>query len=143
MNYPYFPFFGFLTAGFVYIIGLLFTLTVVAAPIGLGLMELGKFLFKPFGSQMIDKKGVKKESNPKWEKYSKIIMILWLPIGIILSIVSALQAIFLAFTIIGIPVAVVIAKSIPTYFNPVNKICVSSIMAEEIERAKVQAELAK
>lgn len=139
----HFPFFGFITAGFVYLLGLLFTVTVVAAPVGLGLMQLGRFLLTPFGHQMISQKDMNVKVDPRWDKFSKVIMILWLPIGILLSIVSVLQVIALAVTIIGIPVAIVIAKSIPTYFNPVNKVCVSSIMAEETERAKAQAELAK
>lgn len=93
--------------------------------------------------QMISKKDTNVEIDPKWDKFSKVIMILWLPIGIVLSIISVLQALALAVTIIGIPVALVIAKSIPTYFNPVNKVCVSTIMADELERVKVQEEISK
>lgn len=139
----HFPFFGFITAGLVYLLGLIFTLTVVASPIGLGLMQLGRFLLAPFGHEMINKKDTNETIDPRWDKFSKVIMILWLPIGILLSVVSAFQAIAMALSIIGIPVAIVIAKSIPTYFNPVNKVCVSTIMAEELKRAKVQSELAK
>ena len=40
----------------VYLVGLLLTATVIAAPIGLGLMEFGKFLFAPFGRAMVSKK---------------------------------------------------------------------------------------
>jgi len=137
------PFLGFISAGVVYLIGLLFTLTVVAAPIGLGLMQLGRFLLTPFGHQMINKKNMNVTVDPRWDTYSKIITIVWLPIGIFLSIVSTLQAIGLALSIIGIPLAIIIVKTIPTYFNPVNKVCVSSIMAEELERANAQAEIAK
>jgi uncharacterized membrane protein YccF (DUF307 family) len=39
----HFPFLGFVSAIFTYLLGLLLTITVVAAPIGLGLMEFGKF----------------------------------------------------------------------------------------------------
>ena len=139
----HFPFFGFVSAGIVYLIGLLLTATVIAAPIGLGLMQLGRFLLTPFGHEMVSKKYMNAEVNPKWDKFSTIIMIIWLPIGIVLSILATFQAIGLAISIVGIPVALVVAKSIPTYFNPVNKICVSSLMAEEVERSKVQAELAE
>jgi len=139
----HFPFFGFVTAGIVYLLGLLLTATVIAAPIGLGLMQLGRFLLTPFSCQMINQKGTNKEINPRWDKFSKVIMVLWLPIGILLSVISVFQVVGLAITIIGIPVAIVIAKSIPTYFNPVNKVCVSTIMADEVQRAKAQAELAK
>jgi len=43
----HFPFFGFVNAIVVYLFGLILTATVVAAPIGLGLMRFGKFLFAP------------------------------------------------------------------------------------------------
>lgn len=137
------PFLGFITAAMVYLIGLLFTITVVGAPIGLGLMQLGRFLLTPFGYQMINKKEMNTPINSVWSTYSFIVRIIWLPIGIILSIVSLFQAIGLALTIIGIPLAIIIIKTIPTFFNPVNKVCVSSIMAEELERAKAQAHIRK
>jgi hypothetical protein len=44
---------GFIGAIAVYLLGLILTATVVAAPIGLGLMQYGKFLFAPFGRAMI------------------------------------------------------------------------------------------
>ena len=37
------PFLGFMNAIFTYLVGLLLTITVIAAPIGLGLMETGSF----------------------------------------------------------------------------------------------------
>ena len=37
------------TATLYWLFGALLTITIVAAPIGLGLMEYGKFLFSPFG----------------------------------------------------------------------------------------------
>ena len=43
----HFPFFGFVNAAVNWLLGLLLTITVVAAPIGLGLMEFGKFLLAP------------------------------------------------------------------------------------------------
>jgi uncharacterized membrane protein YccF (DUF307 family) len=46
----HFPFLGFLTAASTFLLGLLFLVTVVGAPIGLGLMELGKFFLAPFGA---------------------------------------------------------------------------------------------
>ena len=49
----HFPFFGFLTAAFTWLFGAFLMITVIAAPIGLGLMEYGKFLFWPFGNAMV------------------------------------------------------------------------------------------
>lgn len=139
----YFPFFGFIDAIIVYVLGLILTATVIAAPIGLGLMELGKFLFAPFTYEMVSKKDLNIEQNKLWKTYSTIVMILYLPLGLCLSVLTVLQIAGLFISIVGIPVAVVLAKSLPTYLNPVNKKCVHRAVAEEIERRKAQAEIAK
>jgi uncharacterized membrane protein YccF (DUF307 family) len=135
----HFPFFGFLNAIAVYLVGLLLTATVIAAPIGLGLMEFGKFLFAPFGRAMVSKNELATEQNKAWKAYSTVVMILYLPFGLILSIAAAVQVGLLFITIVGIPVALVIAKSLGTYWNPVNKKCVHLAVAEELERRKGEA----
>ncbi|TVZ37387.1 uncharacterized membrane protein YccF (DUF307 family) [Alteromonadaceae bacterium 2753L.S.0a.02] len=134
----HFPFMGFMSAAFVCIIGLLLVLTVVAAPIGLGLLQLSNFLLWPFGRSMVSKSDMEIETNQLWEAYSVVVMILYFPIGLILSIIGILQIVGLFFSIIGIPVAIVIAKSLSTYLNPVNKKCVHSAVADEIERRRAQ-----
>ena len=139
----HFPFLGFLNAISVYIMGLILTATVVAAPIGLGLMEYGKFLFAPFGHAMVSKSEINVEQNAAWKTYSTIIMILYLPFGIFLGLCAVIQVALLFMTIVGIPVSLVIAKSIGTYFNPVNKKCVHQAVLDEIEKRKGQAEVAK
>ncbi len=40
--------------------------------------------------------------------------------------------------IVEIPVALVLAKSVGTYFNPVNKKCVPQVVADDIARKKYQ-----
>lgn len=57
------PFLGFLTAAFYWLLGLLLTALVLPAPIGLGLMEFGKFLLAPFGHAMVSKTDLKVEQN--------------------------------------------------------------------------------
>lgn len=139
----HFPFFGFVTASIYWLLGALLTLTVIAAPIGLGLMEFGKFLFAPFGRAMVSRSELKGTQNPLWKAYSTIIMILYLPFGLIFVVLNVIQVGLLFITIIGIPVALVIAKSLGTALNPVNKKCVPAAVAEEIERRKGQVEIAK
>lgn len=134
----HFPFFGFVSAIIVYLIGLLLTITVIAAPIGLGLMELGKFLFWPFGNAMVSKSELNAEQNIAWKTYSTIVRILYFPIGLFFTIVGVIQVVGLFVSIIGIPAALVVAKSLGTYLNPVNKICVHSAVKEELERRKGQ-----
>lgn len=139
----HFPFFGFISAAIVYLFGLLFTATVVAAPVGLGLMEFGKFLFAPFGHAMVSKSDLNIEQNKAWKTYSTIVMVLYFPFGLFFAIVAIFQVVGLCLSIFGIPVALVIAKSLGTYLNPVNKKCVSSAVATELERRKGVAEVEK
>ncbi|GBU08779.1 hypothetical protein AwDysgo_21100 [Bacteroidales bacterium] len=134
--------FGWVPAIWMWLFGLLLTLTVVAAPVGLGFMQLGKFLFWPCGNSMTSKDAANIEQNPVWKGYSTIVMILYFPFGLIYLIAAIVQIIVLCFTVLGIPIAMVIAKSLSTYLNPVNKICVSSDVVYEINRRKAQAFLA-
>jgi uncharacterized membrane protein YccF (DUF307 family) len=130
----YIPFLGFIDAILVYLLGLLLTITVVAAPIGLGLMEYGKFLFWPFGNAMVSKSDLNIDQNVVWKAYSLIVTILYLPFGIILAVCAAVKVVLLCISIVGIPVALVVAKSLGTYLNPVNKTCVRQAVADEIDR---------
>ena len=137
----HFPFFGFLTAAFYWLLGLLLTLLVVTAPLGLGLMEFGRFLLAPFGNEMVSKSSLRVEQNVLWQAYSTIVMILYLPFGIVFVILSAIQVFALCLSIVGIPVALVIAKSLGTVLNPVNKVCVPSAVAEEVARRNASADI--
>lgn len=134
----HFPFLGFVNAIVVYVCGLILTVTIVAAPIGLGLMEFGKFLFAPYSRAMVSRSDLKADQNRLWQAYSTLIMILYLPLGVLLSLMALVQVVGLLLSLVGIPVALVVAKSIGTYFNPVNKVCVPQVVADEIERRKNQ-----
>lgn len=139
----HFPFFGFLTAAFTWLFGLLLTITVVAAPIGLGLMEYGKLLFWPFGNAMISKTQLEGEQNKAWKTYSLIVTIIYFPFGLFLTVCAVLQVFALCITIVGIPAAMVVAKSLTTYLNPVNKQCVHSAVVAELDRRKAQTQVEK
>lgn len=139
----HFPFFGFVSAIIVFLFGLLLTLTVVAAPIGLGLMQYSKFLFWPFGNAMISKKDLQVEQNKYWAIYSKIVMVIYFPLGLFCAICAAIQVGCLFTSLVGIPSALVIAKSLGTYLNPVNKVCVPSAVADELEKRGAQASVDK
>ena len=66
----------------------------------------------------------KTEQSVFWQNYSFVIRVLYFPVGVVLSIFMIPQIVILAVIIIGIPAAIVLAKSLGTIFNPVNKICV-------------------
>jgi len=137
------PFLGFLSALGTFLIGGLFVITVIGAPIGLGLIQLSKFLLTPFSSAMISKKDLNVEQNKLWQSFSFIVRILYFPFGLFLAIVTIFQIAGLFITIIGIPVALILAKSLGTYFNPVNKTCVPKAVQNELEQRKAKEQVAK
>lgn len=138
-----FPFFGFVNATAVYLFGLLVTVTGIGAPIGLGLMEYGKFLYAPFGKEMIRKSQLNTEQSESWKKFSLVMTILWVPFGVCLWLGAILQIVTCSLTIVGLPVAMVVAKSLGTYFTPVNKKCVPAAVKEELDRQKGQEDVKK
>ncbi|MBK6499802.1 MAG: hypothetical protein IPG00_17245, partial [Saprospiraceae bacterium] len=137
----HFPFFGFLTAAFTWLFGAFLMITVIAAPIGLGLMEYGKFLFWPFGNAMVSKNQLNIELNKAWKTYSTIVTIFYFPFGLMLTVLAIIQVVVLCITVVGIPAAMVVAKSLGTFLNPVNKICVHGAVSQELERRKGQAQI--
>ncbi len=132
----HFPFLGFLTAFWTFIIGGLLVLTIIGSPIGLGLIQLSKFLITPFSMVMIPKSDLNPKQNKLWRTYGFIIRIIYFPIGLILAIWTICQIIGLCISIIGIPVAIVLAKSLGTYFNPVNKVAVPIAVEDAVYRRK-------
>jgi len=132
------PFLGFITALITFLWGGFLIITVIGAPIGLGLIQLSLFLLSPFSKTMIDKGEIDKHQNPIWKTYGYIVRIFYFPFGLILAILTIIQIICLFVTIIGIPIAIILAKSLSTYFNPVNKKCVPSSVANELEQRKAK-----
>jgi uncharacterized membrane protein YccF (DUF307 family) len=56
---------------------------------------------------------------------------------------SAIQVALLALTVVGLPLAIIVARSLGTYLNPVNKKCVSLAVANEIEQRKAKEKIEK
>ena len=137
------PFLGFLSALGTFLIGGLLVITVIGAPLGLGLIQLSKFLLTPFSSTMISKQDLKADQNKLWQTFGIIVRILYFPFGLFLAVVTVFQIAGLFITIIGIPVALVLAKSLGTYFNPVNKTCVPKAVADEVASRKAKEHVDK
>ncbi|WP_321280113.1 YccF domain-containing protein [Marinifilum fragile] len=137
----HFPFFGFVSAFFTFLIGSLLLITVVGAPIGLGLIQLSKFLLSPFSSSMVDNKELNTEPNKAWEAFGLIVRIIYFPFGLLLTVITLFQIVGLFVSVVGIPVALVLAKSLSTYLNPVNKKCVPVAVAKELENRKAKAQV--
>lgn len=137
------PFLGFLNSFFTFIIGSLLVLTVIGAPIGLGLIQFSKFLLTPFSSEMVDKKTLNKEQNKLWAAYGFIVRIIYFPFGLILAIFTIIQIFLLFISIIGIPVAIILSKSLSTFLNPVNKKSVPRAVAKELANRKAKEQVEK
>lgn len=113
------------------------------SPIGLGLIQLSKFLLAPFSNSMISQSDMDVEQNAAWKTFGIIVRILYFPFGLFLAVVTIFQIVGLFISIVGIPVALVLAKSLGTYFNPINKTCVSKAVADEVASRKAKAQVDK
>lgn len=122
----HFPFFGFVTAFYTFLVGVLFLISIIGAPIGLGLIQHSKFLLSPFSSRMVSDSEIGKEKSMLWKVFEIIAFIIYLPLGILATIATAIQIVLLLISVVGIPVALVLAKSLTTYFNPIGKVCVNA-----------------
>lgn len=118
------PLLGFVTAFGTFLVGGILTITIIAAPIGLGLIQLSQFLLTPFSMKMVSRNTLNQKQNSLWKAYGIIVSIFYFPIGLLLAIVAICQIVGLFVSIVGIPVAIVLAKSLDTFFRPVNKVCV-------------------
>ena len=138
------PFCGFLSALLAFLLGIIFIVTVIGAPIGFGLLQFSKFLLSPFSSAMVNKKDLNiQENNQLWATFGFIARIIYFPIGLILIICTVFQLFGLFISIVGIPVALVMAKSLGTYWNPVGKVCVPIAVQQELEQRKDKEQVQK
>lgn len=129
------PFLGFVTAALVFLIGLLFVVTIIAAPIGLGLIQYSKFLLLPFSYDMVSKSEIDGDAdkNILWQTYGFILKAVYvLFLGIPMVILTLVQIVCCFCSIIGIPVAIVMAKSLGTLLQPVGKVCVDHSVAQAL-----------
>lgn len=129
------PFLGFVTAALVFLIGLLFVVTIIAAPIGLGLIQYSKFLLLPFSYDMVSKSEIEGDAdkNILWQTYGFILKAVYvLFLGIPMVILTLVQIVCCFCSIIGIPVAIVMAKSLGTLLQPVGKVCVDHSVAQAL-----------
>lgn len=135
-----FPFLGFIYAIITGISGLLWCLTIIGLPLGLGLLQFSLFLFWPHGYAMVSKGDLEiltEKKRPLWWKiFALIIRIIYFPFGLVHAMFMACVGLIEFFTIIGIPQGLVTMKSISTYFNPVNKVRVPQAVADQIAEIK-------
>lgn len=139
----HFPFLGFVNAIFCFLLGGILVVTVIGAPIGQGLIQLGTFMLTPFTKAMISKNDLGIEQNKGWKAYGTIVRIIYFPFGLFLAIAAIFQIAGMFLSIVGIPVALVLAKSLGTYINPVGKKCVPRAVGVALEEKKAQEAVQK
>ena len=142
------PCLGFLTAILTWLVGLVLTATVIGAPIGLGLMEYGKFLFAPFTRRMVKREDVAGGYTSKtWRVWSTVVLVVYFPIGVVLLLLGVVQVLLIVVTfaltvvgvIFGLTGAYVLANSLITLLNPIGKKSVPYMVAEAAERRRAEA----
>ena len=70
----HFPGLGFVSAVLAFILGLVLSATVILSPVGLGLLEYGKFLLAPCSRNMVQRKGVKGDyRSGTWRVWSALL----------------------------------------------------------------------
>lgn len=139
------PFCGFITAIFMALSGLLFCLTIIFIPIGLGFFQISKFLFWPHGNAMVNKGDLgllnEREQSQFWKVWCIVNRILYFIPGLLTVISTALFAFAEFISLIGIPCGLVWFKILGAIFNPCDKICVPESVSKEIDKVKYENSL--
>ena len=145
-NIIWFVFFGWWQA-FVYLVSaVFFAITIIGIPLAKSLLNLAKLIAFPFGKEIVretDLKGVENVSTVR-RIGGIIINLMWFPIGLFLSITHIITGIFAFFTIIGIPVGIVLVRMGKFLLFPIGAKIVSKkeayavAVTNEIEKRKVE-----
>lgn len=122
---------NFLLYGF---LGCVCCITIIGIPIGKALFQYAKLMVFPFGKVIVKETDIKGKENVAAVRRvgGTIANILWLPAGVIGFILNIGLMIACAVTIIGIPVAVVIAKSCTFLLWPVGARVITKQEAETL-----------
>ena len=147
------PFLGFISSLYFFIWGALFTVTGIGAPLGLGLIKIGKMLLAPFGKAVVRngqyglnlKKGSDKFNKAlvAYEKFEFIFRIVWFPFGLFTAGIVLAGAIANALTIINIPISLVLIEVAKACFNPVGIYIVDSELVIAAKQRSIQTQLEK
>ncbi len=111
-NIIWFVFFGWWQALFFLILAVLFAITIVGIPLAKALLQFAKLSAFPFGKEIINETELKGDDNVSSIRSigGTIVNIIWLPFGLIMSIIFILSGIAAFITIIFIPVGVVYVR---------------------------------
>lgn len=138
----WFPCFGFISAINAMFFGAILCCTIVMAPVGLGLIEIGKFYLAPFSRSLVYKDSLKKKKpSTIWKTFSLILLLIYIPFGIIQCCCLAISIAICCLSIYFIPLIIPAIKSIEAIFNPIGIICVPDEVKEAIDRKIIRHQL--
>lgn len=135
-------FFGWLQALIYLVLAGVFAVTIVGIPLAKAFFEFAKLSAFPFGKEIIKETELKGEGEISNTRRigGTIVNLVWLPIGLILSIIHIVFGIIAFMTIIFIPVGVVYVRMGKFLIWPIGAKVVSkkkayaSAVANEIEK---------
>jgi len=117
----------------------IFAITIVGIPIAKAFLEFAKLSAFPFGKEILRDTELANVSSAS-KTVTTVLSIIWLPFGIILTIIYLIAGIASFFTIIGIPVGIVYVRMGKFVLFPVGARVVSkkqayaTAVANEIEK---------
>jgi len=119
-------------------------ITVIGIPIGKALFQYAKLMVLPYGKVIVRETDIKGKENVAAVRQvgGVIANLIWLPIGVILFICNVFLMIGAAVSIIGIPVAVVIARSSTFLIWPVGARVITKEEAEVLRMEKSMMKVA-
>jgi len=143
-NLFWFVFIGWWSALMYLFFALIMALTIIGFPLAKSLVQFANLSAFPFGKEVIRETELKGSDNVnKARKIGGVIVnIVWLPLGVILSIMHMITGLFAFITIIGIPVGVVMMRMAKFIIFPIGakvvtkKQAYASAVANELEDRK-------
>jgi uncharacterized membrane protein YccF (DUF307 family) len=113
-----------------------FYLTIIGAPIGRACLEFAKLSAAPFGKTIITESELKGSQNVSGAKkvISTILNILWIPIGLIATILYLVSGLLSCITIVGIPTGVVYIRMGKFLLKPIGVRVVRKDLAKMAKR---------
>ena len=109
-NIIWFIFFGWWQAITFFFLSILFSITIIGIPIGKACFNFSKLSAFPYGKAIVRESFIKDKVSIIRKIGGLILNIIWIPIGIIFSIMFIFSGIMVFFTIIGIPVGIVYVR---------------------------------
>lgn len=117
-------------------------ISIIGLPWTKACIEIGKLSFAPFGREVVSHSELTGESSLGLGAFRFLANLLWLPLGILLSIGHLFHGCLMFLTIIGIPLAIQDFKLAGISLFPVGKRVVSVELARAARTANAAAELA-